>query len=136
MQFHFRQHWRELRRGRPGRRFQDRYERSRREENRTGALKRIALITVAIALLAVGLVLTVIPGPAFVFFILAGALLAGESRIIAKFMDWCEVRARRIIGWAKRLWGRIPGVARVAVIMVVAGCAVTIAILGYRTLRG
>ena len=136
MQFHFREHWRELRQGRPGQRFQDRYERLRQERKQSGPVKRILLIGVAIVFLAIGVVLTVFPGPAFVFFILAGALLAGESRVIARFMDWCEVRARRIIAGAKRLWRRTPTAARVATIVVVAGCAVTVAFLGYRTLRG
>ena len=41
MQFHFREDWRELRRGTPGRRFQQRYERAHDGNKREGAAKRV-----------------------------------------------------------------------------------------------
>src|SRR5688572_16410802 len=97
LHFSFREHWQELKRGRPGRRFQDRYDRARSEESRGGPIKRIALIGLAIVCLAIGVVLAVMPGPAVLFFFLAGGLLATESRIVARLMDWLEVRLRKII---------------------------------------
>lgn len=135
LQFRFREHWRELRRGRPGRRFQARYERARQDQ-RAGAAERILLAIVAIVCLAIGAVLSVVPGPALPFFFLAGGLLATESRWVARFMDWSEVKTRLIVAWLKRVWRRLPVPGRIAVSVVATCCSAATAYLGYRLLRG
>ena len=135
-QFQFRKDWRELRGGRPGHRFTDRYERAQGKKNRNGTVKRIILIVAAILCVAVGLVLTVMPGPAFVFFILAGGILATESRAVARFMDAGEVVIRKVARWVQRHWRRLPRAARIALVIVGAGCSAAIMFLGYRSLRG
>jgi hypothetical protein len=136
LNFHFREHWQDLKRGRPGRRFQDRYERARAEESRGGAVKRVAMIALAIVCLLIGIVLAVMPGPAVLFFFLAGGLLATESRIVARAMDWLEVRLRKIIGWARRHWRRLPTAGRVVLgTLAVAGVG-AFAYLSYRLIQG
>lgn len=127
----FREHWRALKRGRPGHRFQDHYECARREEPGCGVGRRIALMVVAVICLAIALVLSVIPGPAIPFYILAGGLLATESRYVARGMDWAEVRARKLVAWAKRRWRRLSGTGRsVLIVMMACGSAAT-AYFGY-----
>lgn len=74
-------------------------------------------MVVALICLTIGAVFAVFPGPAIPFFFIAGALLASESRVIARFMDWCEVRVRTILAWAKRRWRNWPMAGRVAVIV-------------------
>src|SRR5688500_370653 len=135
MQFHFREDWRELRRGRPGHRFQARYRRARQEQHRCGPGQRILLVALAVVFLAIAVVLVVMPGPAFVFFILAGALLASESQVIARFMDWSEVVVRKALAWGKRIWRRLPLMARVLVIAVAVACTGAATYLGYQFLR-
>jgi hypothetical protein len=133
----FREHWRALQRGRPGRRFQERYERARKgKAQHGGAARRIVTIVLSIVCLAIGLVLTVMPGPAVVFFFLAGGLLATESRAVARFMDWAEVHLRQVWAWAKRRWRRLPRAARVALLVAAACFAVAAMYVGYRFLRG
>ena len=134
--FRFRDSWRELRRGRPGHRFTDRYERAQESKNRNGTVTRVILILVAILCVAVGLVLTVMPGPAFFFFILAGGILATESRVVARFMDACEVFVRKVARWTERQWRRLPSSARIALVVIVATSLVVVIFLGYRFLRG
>lgn len=133
---HFREHWRDLRRGRPGRRFQARYERSQQEDAQSGPAKRILLICMAVVFLALAVVLMVMPGPAFVFFILAGALIATESKAVARFMDWAEVRARSVLAWARNRWRRMPKAGRAGVVVLVAGCTVGLAYATYRYFLG
>jgi hypothetical protein len=134
-QFRLRQHWRELRRGRPGRRFVARYERAQ-EEERCGAGERLVLITLAVLFLAIGLVLSVIPGPALPFFFLAGGLLASELRFVALFMDWSEVRVRKIAAWLKRHWRRLPVTGRIALLGFAACCSLATVYFGYRVFTG
>lgn len=136
LHLHFREYWRDLKRGRPGRRFQDRYQCARRQGARRGAGRRIVLIVAALVCLAIGLVLTVIPGPAVPFFFLAGGLLATESRVVARFMDWSEVRFRELLAWAERRWRRLPMAGRVVVVMLVACGSVAGAYLTFRLFRG
>lgn len=136
LQFKFREHWREFRRGRPGRRFQSRYERARKGERRTGTLQRVLIVGLALGCFALGALFAVIPGPALPFFFLGGGLLATESRPIARFMDWCEVEVRKVVAWGKRRWRRLPTIARVAVIVLVVCCSAGSAYLSYRVIRG
>lgn len=131
-----RAYWRSLKRGHPGRRFQARYEQSRRQRNagRTGL--RIALIVAALVCLAIGAVLVVIPGPALPFFFLGGGLLASESRLVARFMDWGELHARAIGGWLRRRWRRLPHWARIALLVLGAAGSLAATWFSYRLLRG
>ena len=132
----FREHWRDLRRGRPGRRFQARYERSKQEDARSSPVKRILLICLAIVFLAIAIVLMVMPGPAFVFFILAGALIATESRVVARFMDWAEVRVRSVLAWCKRQWHGWSKAARAVAVGVALMCTAGFAYGAYRYFLG
>jgi uncharacterized membrane protein YbaN (DUF454 family) len=60
----------------------------------------------ALLFVLVGLFFAVFPGPAFPFFILAGALLATQSKTVARWMDALELRARNTLAWLKRRWRR------------------------------
>lgn len=105
--------WHGLRRSPPGHRFQNRYANARKHPE--PAWRRALLIGAALVLGIVGVVFAFIPGPAILFFALAGALLAGESRVIARGLDWTELRLRALLGWAKRRWRRLGGAGRMAV---------------------
>ena len=130
-----RQGLRELRRGRPGHRFRAHYERSQKQK-RSHAATRVGLLVAAIICFAIGVVLVVMPGPAFVFFILAGGLLATESKTVARLMDRIEVLVRKAMSWAKRKWERLPMAARIALGLVAACCTAGALFLGYTLIRG
>lgn len=134
--FSLRSHWRELRRGRPGYRFQARYERARQGKQRHSTTLRVLLVVIALIFLAVGVVLVVIPGPAIPFFFLGGGLLAAESRPIARFMDWCEILIRKILIWGKRHWKRLPLAARIVLIALSVCCSAATGYLAYKFMRG
>ena len=134
--FHFREDWRELKRGRPGRRFQDRYERARREDKECGAGQRIVMLIAGIVSLAIGALLVVFPGPAIPFLFIGGGFLATESRVIARFMDWSEVRLRLLFRWGKGHWRKLPAVARVLLLMLAACCSAATMYFSYRLMRG
>lgn len=123
--------WQALRRGRPGRRFQDRYTASRGAD-RGNFWSRLARIGLAALAIAVGIVLVFIPGPAVLFFAIAGALLASESRMVARFMDWNEVWIRKAVTWVARQWARrsLPG--KITVCVVTGAMAAGAAYAAYR----
>lgn len=133
-----REHWAALRRGRPGQRFQERYERTHNRcdgRPRCGWGMRVVLIATALVCLAIAVVLSVIPGPAIPFYFLAGGLLATESRGVARAMDWSEVRARRVLAWGKWRWRRLPRAAKAALLAMGAACSGGMAYVTYRFLR-
>lgn len=100
--------WTDLKRGTPGRRFQDRYRRAA-EARARGGLSRILRVSAAAVAIVIGVVLVFLPGPAVVFFFIAGALLASESLHVARALDWTELKLRAVWSWWKR---RRPGAAR------------------------
>lgn len=96
------QRWRLLRQGRPGRRFQERYERSPASH----PAKKWLLIGLGVALMAAGVVLLPAPGPGILVIALGGAIAAEESLSLARLLDWTEVQARRVISSAARFFRR------------------------------
>jgi hypothetical protein len=127
-------HWEELQGSRPGRRFQDRYKRSQESKDSKG-VGRIFRLLLAIAAVGIGIVLTVFPGPAIVFFFLGGSLLASESLAIARFMDWCELKFRAIYKRGQRLWKKMPFVARAAATIVIVSSGIASTYLCYRLMK-
>jgi hypothetical protein len=84
------QHWRELRASRAGRRFQIFYD--GHAAHRTGWARCLTLLG-AVVSFAIGVVLAFIPGPAVVFFALTAALLSTQSRWLARKLDRSELYA-------------------------------------------
>ncbi len=95
--------WRALRESRPGERFEDRYRAANRSEKGGRLAGHVVRVALAIVAFAIGVVLTIFPGPAVVFFALAGALMATESRWVAQLLDWTELKLRAI---GRALWER------------------------------
>ncbi len=128
--------WLALKRAKSGERFVKRYEASRRQRGGRHFVARVVRWVLALAAVAIAVVLMFIPGPAVVFFALAGALLASESRGVARFLDWAEVKLRRVLAWGKRHWQKLPPAGRVALAIASAGAGAAATFLGYRWITG
>ncbi len=135
LHLNLREHWLALKRGRPGHRFQDRYQRARKDPHSGGVAQRFVFLGLGLLLLGVGGVLVVIPGPAIPFLFLAGGLLATESRGIARFMDWSEVKLRKIVAWAKRRWKRLPRWVQIILVCLGACGSAASAYLAFRVMH-
>ena len=119
--------WKGLRRGRPGHRFRERYETARRSQDRMTVMSRLVRVGLAVASFGVGVVLVFIPGPAVLFFLIAGALLAAESRALALALDRLEVGVRVTAQAGLRQWLRLSAIGRAVVVIL--GVAVTLAVM-------
>jgi hypothetical protein len=115
--------WRLLKSRKPGERFHVAYDRARIARKKQSPWARIVRVAAAIAALAVGVALSVLPGPAFVFFGLGGVLLASESSHVAQTLDWLELRCRHFGAWAKRRWKSLSFFGRIVVTLLGAGGA-------------
>jgi len=90
-----RKDWRVIRNNPPGERFQARYRR-RRKDLPVFHPWRIIRVIAGVLLIPLGMVLWFIPGPGWLTIFLGLALLAVESRQLSAFLDWTEVRIRRV----------------------------------------
>jgi uncharacterized protein (TIGR02611 family) len=125
--------WRRFRAGKPGHRFQDRYH--HRQQKRGHLAKRIFLICLGVVLAVGSLFLAPLPGPGFATVFLGLAILAGEVRPAARFLDWAEVRTRELVRWVRGVW-RSSAAGKVLVLSVAAGCVGAVVYVAYRLLFG
>src|SRR5262245_16540094 len=88
-----RKKWRDFKGLPAGRRFRMVH----RQQADAPAWVKAVVIAGAVVALAVGILLTVLPGPAVVFYALSGALAAIESAWVARGLDRGEVAARHLI---------------------------------------
>jgi uncharacterized protein (TIGR02611 family) len=87
--------WAELRNGRPGRRFQERFERMR-ARSKHGALRKAAAMAAGVAIVLAGIVFLPMPGPGIAIIAVGAVLLAERSHATAKALDWLELKLRRV----------------------------------------
>ncbi len=110
-----REDWRRFKASKPGYRFRDRYrhhqQRSRGRLYFQKALFIVGGLTIAIA----SIVLAPLPGPGLGTFLLGLAIIAGELRIVAHFLDWAEVKLRGPARWAEGAWASWPRWARILI---------------------
>ena len=101
-----RRYWRQLKAGRPGKRFQVQYE--AQQKSRRPAWARPVWIAGGTVLIAVGVVALPAPGPGILVIAFGAALIARESRIAARVLDWIELRLREVWTWAGNAWEMAP----------------------------
>lgn len=82
--------------------------------------------------MAVGIVAVPAPGPGWLIFFLGLGLIAGEFLPVARFMDWAEVRLRRLARWAIGKWTRSSPAARASIVLAI---LISAAALGYASYR-
>ena len=87
-------HWHAFKRLEPGKRFQTHYRQHRQSEAGKSPVRRVLHAVAGVVALAVGVILTFIPGPAILFFLIAGGLFATQSLSVARALDWTELRLR------------------------------------------
>jgi uncharacterized protein (TIGR02611 family) len=116
----------------PGRRFQDGYRHRRRVSSGRFGLGTVLYIVGGVAIMTVGIVAVPGPDPGWLIFFLGFGLIAGEFLPFARFMDWAEVRLRRLARWAIGRWTRSSPAARTSIVLAILICA---ALLGYASYR-
>jgi len=94
--------WRRYKESEPGHRYKDRYH--QRQQGRSGRFSytAVALIVVGILILLLGGIVSVtvpVPGLGWLLILLGLGAFAGESKLIASFLDWVEVKLRRAGRW-------------------------------------
>ena len=110
---------RALRDDEPGARFENGYERIHLRNK----VLRMVVLALGVVLMASAAVTFVLPGPNFVLVLVGLALIAGQSRTIARLIDRAEVAGRR---WHEHVWlpyGHKSAAKVVAALVVCSGAA-------------
>lgn len=123
MEGSFKKKWKEFQRGTPGRRFQERYERNKHDRKSKPWYTKFLHTALAVLVLAVGVFLMFFPGPGIPFLLVGAGLLADQALFAARFLDWAEVRLRRIFLWLKSWWQHASILSRSSAVLVLGSAA-------------
>jgi hypothetical protein len=114
--------WQLFTSSKPGDRFQVRYY--RRKQSGPGQLSRIFNVGVGSILVIFSAFFGWAPGPGLLTFVIGLGMIGGEFLTIARFLDWSEVRLRKLahlvgVVWRSSTIGKIL-IVLLAMILVVA----------------
>ena len=121
-------HWREFKESKPGSRFQDRYYRRKQSGHGRFSFRRIFNIVAGSVLVVFSTFFGWVPGPGLLTFFIGLALIAGELLPVARFLDWAEVRLRKLARRARDIWTRSHIVVKVLIVLAILA---SVAALGY-----
>ncbi len=115
-----RKHWEQFKEDEPGRRFQDSYRRNRQNSSSRFNAGRILNIVAGLLLVIVSLFFGWAPGPGLLTFFIGLGMIAGEFRPAAVFLDWAEVRLRKLWRIARAIWASAPPGERALIVLAAA----------------
>lgn len=67
--------------------------------------------------IAAGVFMLVAPGPGLLVVFLGAVLVAQQSLLAARTLDWLELRLRALTAWFLRIWRCAPRVIRVSLVL-------------------
>jgi len=94
----------ELRKAKPGERFEQFYRQGHRRNG--SAPRRPLVLGIGLVSALIGVILLFTPGPGLLFLFAGGAILAEESLTVARALDWTELRVRAVARRWRRLFRR------------------------------
>ena len=123
------QQWRSYSRGRPGKRFQERYRRRQESGQGKWGVSRILNLTLGILIVAVSAVGGLLPGPGWGTAIIGFALIAGEFLPAARLLDRAELALRAFLQLVRDTWGH----SWAGKMLVITATVLIVAVLAYAT---
>jgi hypothetical protein len=94
----FKQTWQRIKAGKAGQRFQQEFR--RRQGAGRSPIRKALLIGGGLLFMAAGFVLLFIPGPGLVFLFVGAFLIAQQSLLAARALDWSELRLKKLLAWS------------------------------------
>jgi uncharacterized protein (TIGR02611 family) len=116
---HLKEDWRHFKHGKSGQRFKDRYYLSQRRNRGRFTFWRVFNIGVGSGITVGGLLMVIAPGPGWLAIFLGLGMLGGELLPVARFLDWVEVRLRKLVRWIREAWNNTPVVGKALILLVI-----------------
>ena len=63
--------------------------------------------------------MVIAPGPGWLAIFLGLGMLGGELLPVARFLDWVEVRLRKLVRWIREAWNNTPVVGKALILLVI-----------------
>jgi hypothetical protein len=117
--------WRHFTSSKPGDRFQVRYY--YRKQSGPGRLSKIFNIVIGSALVIFSAFFGWAPGPGVVTLVIGLAMIGGEFLPVARFLDWAEVKLRKLAHFVEKVW-RSSTICKALVVLLV---LILVATFGY-----
>jgi uncharacterized protein (TIGR02611 family) len=133
---HLKEDWRHLKHGEPGQRFKDRYYLSQRRNGGRFTFWRVFNLGVGSGIALGGLLMVIAPGPGWLAIFLGLGMLGGELLPVARFLDWIEVRLRKLVRWVSVAWNSTPGVGKALIVLAILTIVATSTYGAYHFLFG
>lgn len=99
----------------PGKRFEQRFRELR--QSRQSGWRKAVFIGVGVLIIAAGLLFLVTPGPGLLVVFVGAGLIAQQSLIAARALDWLDLWLRKLAKWGSGVWHRAPLVAKVVLVL-------------------
>jgi Putative transmembrane protein (PGPGW) len=122
-------HWRLFSRGRPGKRFQERYRRRQEHGHGQWGVRRVLNLSLGVLIVAVSAVGGLLPGPGWGTAIIGFALIAGEFLPAARLLDRAELALRAFWQFVRDIWGH----SWAGKVLVITVTAFVVAVIVYAT---
>ena len=58
--------------------------------------------------MAIGLFFIIAPGPGLLVLFIGAGLIAQQSLLAARALDWSELQSRKLANWASGVWRHVP----------------------------
>jgi hypothetical protein len=120
--------WRLFTSSKPGDRFQVRYYYHRQSRHGRSSLSRIFNIVVGSVLVIFSVFFGWAPGLGVLTLVIGLSMLGSEFLVVARFLDWAEVRLRKLAKWARNVWKSAPPAGKALIVLAIVAC---VAALGY-----
>lgn len=124
------QRWQALKRGKPGKRFQDEYD--KRHDKNSSRARKIGMLVAGAIVLVAGIILMPAPGPGILIVAIGAAMLSQESKFAARILDGAEVKGRALMKWGFGIWKAAPLPGKIAIAVVALLLAAGGVYLAYR----
>jgi uncharacterized protein (TIGR02611 family) len=89
--------WNLFKTSKPGQRFKERYQRLSKKRQKNSTLRSVFNISLGVLIIIIGIILWFIPGPGWATVFIGAAIIAGESIMVARFLDFIEIKARKLM---------------------------------------
>ena len=126
--------WRNFKRSKPGDRFQVHYY--YRKQRGSGRLSRIFNIVVGSVLVVMSTFFGWAPGLGLATLVIGLAMIAGELLPVTRFLDWCEVRLRKLARLGGNIWTGATPVGRTLIVLLISVCVAALVYGAYSLLFG
>lgn len=119
-------YWEEFKEDTPGRRFLDRYDRNQQRAKGRFDIRRLLNVVVGSLLVLFSVFFGWAPGPGMLTLFIGLGMVSSEFRPVAVFLDWAEIKIRKLWRICESVWARSSPGERGLIVLGLVACVVAL----------